>query len=163
MVLAEAFMKRNDLKKQIALLTKAAGDNLWQDKSLPINFDKGTKVNPAVAYEKAITLMGELKNLNIAIAEANQVNSATLRDLETTTAQISLMESVLQAAERYPGDKQRERDYVEGGIVNVVRENEWLVDPQALRVSLDEAQKHKRDLEKKLAHNNFVTEVVTDQ
>ena len=49
MVLAEAFMKRNDLKKEIAELTQAAKDNLWQDKELPLDFAKGTKVNPQVA------------------------------------------------------------------------------------------------------------------
>ena len=75
MVLAEAFMKRNDLKKEIAELTQAAKDNLWQDKELPLDFAKGTKVNPQVAYEKAITLMESLEALNVAIAIANQANA----------------------------------------------------------------------------------------
>ena len=46
MILAEAFMKRNDLKREIAELTQAARDNLWQDKELPIDFDKGHQGQP---------------------------------------------------------------------------------------------------------------------
>lgn len=158
MILAEAFMKRNDLKKQITALTQSATQNLWQDKSLPINFEKGTKVNPEVAYLKAVELMGELQALNIAIANANSANNAILRELETTTAKIALTESILQTAQMYPGDKVRERTY--GEISNTVVENEWLIDPQFIQTELKNLQDKKRELEKTLAHNNFVTEVL---
>jgi len=158
MILAEAFMKRNDLKKQIAVLTVSATQNLWQDKSLPVNFNKGTKVNPSLAYSQAVKLMTELQALNVAIAVANSANNATLRELETTTARIALVESVLQTAQMYPGDKVRERSY--GEVSPDIIENEWLVDPQTLQSELKSLQERKRDLEKTLAHSNFVTEVV---
>lgn len=158
MILAEAFMKRNDLKKQIAVLTQSATQNLWQDKSLPVNFDKGIKVHPGDAYRQAVDLMTELQALNIAIAVANNANNATLRELETTTARIALVESVLQTAQMYPGDKVRERTY--GETTQLTIENEWLIDPQSLQSELKSLQERKRDLEKILAHSNFVTEVV---
>ncbi len=158
MILAEAFMKRNDLKKQIAKLTESATQNLWQDKSLPINFDKGTKVNPSLAYSQAVKLMTELQTLNVAIAVANTANNKILRELETTTARIALVEGVLQVAQMYPGDKQRERTYGETAPLTI--ENEWLIDPQTLQSELTTLQERKRDLEKELAHSNFVTEVV---
>jgi len=158
MILAEAFMKRNDLKKQIAKLTESAIQNLWQDKSLPINFDKGTKVNPSLAYSQAVKLMTELQALNIAIAEANYANNKILRELETTTARIALIEGVLQVAQMYPGDRQRERTY--GETTPLTIENEWLIDPQALQSELITLQERKRELEKELAHNNFVMGVI---
>ena len=157
MILAEAFMKRNDLKKQIAALTQSATQNLWQDKALPINFDKGIKVSPAIAYRRAVDLMTELQALNVAVAVANATNNATLRELETTTARIALVEGVLQTAQMYPGDKVRERTYGETAPSTI--ENEWIIDPQALQVELKTLQERKRSLEKTLAHSNFVTEV----
>ena len=160
MVLAEAFMKRNDLKKQIAKLTELATDNLWQDKTLPINFDKGTKVHPVSAYGKVVAKMAELQALNVAIAKANGINSEVLRDLETTTAAIAFHEQIVEVADRYPGDKVRDRDYVDNAVVSITRENEWLIDPQSVQERLAELRNHKRDLEKTLAHNNFVTEVL---
>jgi len=158
MILAEAFMKRNDLKKQIAKLTESATQNLWQDKSMPINFDKGIKVNPAEAYSQAVKLMTELQTLNVAIAEANTTNNKILRELETTTARIALVEGVLQVARMYPGDKQRERTY--GEVSTITIENEWIIDPQGLQSELKSLQERKRDLEKELAHNNFVMQVI---
>jgi len=162
MVLAEAFMERNDLKKKIAALTDHATSNLWQESTLPINFDKGTKVHPLIAYNKAKNLMDRLQKLNVAIATANQINSEMLRDLETTTAEISLAEKVLQSAEGYPGDKYRDRDYVGSEVVTITRENEWLIDPQKLQEELKALREHKRDLEKSLQHNNFLTEVIVE-
>lgn len=159
MVLAEAFMKRNDLKKEITELTQSAIQNLWQDKELPIDFDKGTKIHPGTAYEQAIDKMRELKHLNIAIADANQVNSETLRDLETTTAEIALVEQVLGGAARYPGDKVKEREYVGNEVASVTHYNEWLIDAPAVKSELIGLKNHKRDLEKQLAHSNFITEV----
>jgi len=158
MVLAEAFMKRNDIKKQIAVLTTSAVQNLWQDKSLPINFDKGIKINPTKAYFKISDLMTELQALNVAIANANVSNNTILRELETTTARIALTESVLQYAQSYPGDKVRSHSY--GEITSEITENEWLIDPQGMQKELKDLQDKKRDLEKSLAHNNFVTEVL---
>jgi hypothetical protein len=156
-ILAEAFMKRNDLKKEIAGLLSAASSNLWQDKSMPINFEKGIKVNPRIAYSQALQKMNELQQLNVAIAKANLANNELLRDLETTTAKISLMELILAAAQRYPGDKHRERTYDSSG--DIITENEWLIDPQEVQEELKSLQSRKRDLEKSLAHNNFTTEV----
>ena len=158
MVLAEAFMKRNDLKKQITALTQAASQNLWQDQALPINFDKGIKVNPKVAYKQAVDMMAQLLRLNIAIANANTVNNETLRNLETTIARLSLVEQVLQAAGNYPGDKIRERNYGDDAVRFI--ENSWLINPQELQTTLKNLQEHKRALEKTLAHNNFITEVI---
>ena len=157
MILAEAFMKRNDLKKQIAALTASATQNLWEDKALPTNFSKGIKVHPKDAYSQAVGLMEELQNLNVAIAKANVVNTKVLRDLETTTARIALAELVLRFALMYPGDKVREQGY--GQVESRIVENEWLIDPQSVKSDLDTLQAHKRDLEKSLAHSNFVTEV----
>ena len=160
MVLAEAFMKRNDLKKEIAKLTESVTQNLWQDSSLPINFAKGTKVHPDQAYKQITSLMTDLQNLNVAIAVANSVNNGTLRELETTTARISLLEKIVAVADCYPGDKIRDREYVSGEMVAVVRENEWLVDPQVFQAELKTLQDKKRDLEKALAHSNFTVQVV---
>ena len=157
MVLAEAFMKRNDLKKQIVSLTAAAGRNLWQDKSMPINFDTGLHVHPSQAYDSVTALMVDLQNLNVAIAAANTINSGILRDLETTTARLEFIEQILQEAERYPGDKVREQTYSsEPRII----ENEWIINPKKIQEEQETLQKRKRELEKILAHNNFVTEVV---
>jgi hypothetical protein len=158
MVLAEAFMKRNDLKKQIAGLTISATQNLWEDKDLPIDFDKGIKVHPADSYKQAIELMTELQLLNVAIAKANMVNNETLRDLETTTARIALVESIIAHAAMFPGDKQREQNY--GETTPRIIENEWLINPKEVQDSLKILQEHKRDLEKTLQHSNFVTEVI---
>jgi len=156
MILAEAFMKRNDLKKQIATLTASATQNLWQDTSLPVNFNKGTKVNPNTAFEEIMKLMSELQALNTAIGVANLANNEILRELETTTAKISIVESILRNAELYPGDKARIPSYSsEDRIV----ENEWLIDPQLLQSQLKELQEKKRSLEKTLAHNNFTIQV----
>lgn len=160
MVLAEAFMKRNDLKKKIAVLSEAAAENLWQDKSLPTTFIDGVKMNPKDAYKRASDLMTELQNLNVAIAKANVVNNEMLRELETISARISLHESIVRMAQNYPGDKVRDRDYVDGNIVNITRENEWLIEPSAVQVELARLRDRKRDLEKALQHSNFVTEVV---
>lgn len=158
MVLAEAFMKRNDLKKEIASLLSSASSDLWQDKSMPINFETGVKVHPRTAYTLVIQKMDELQNLNVAIANANLVNNRELRELETTTAKISLMELILTSARGYPGDKYRERNYSDNS--DTIIENEWLINPQEIREELKFLQSRKRDLEKILAHNNFVTEVI---
>lgn len=160
MVLAEAFMKRNDLKKKIAVLSEAASSNLWQDKSLPMTFIQGVKLNPKEAYERASQLMGELQTLNIAIAKANVVNNDMLRELETTSARISLHESVVQMAARYPGDKVRDTEYQGREVVTITRENEWLIDPNSVQAELARLRDRKRELEKALQHSNFVTEVV---
>jgi hypothetical protein len=158
MILAEAFMKRNDLKKQIINLTSSTYQNLWQEVGLPINFGKGTKVDPKIAYIEVMKLMDELKTLNVAISKANTVNVDILREIETIIAKIALIEGILNAAKMYPGDKIRERNY--GEVTNSVIENEWLIDPQSLQVELQNLQNKKRDLEKFLSHNNFVTEVL---
>ena len=160
MVLAEAFMKRNDLKKKIAVLSSAASENLWQNKSLPTTFIDGVKMNPKTAYLKAMSFMTDLQNLNAAIAKANVVNSDMLRELETVSARISLHEGIVQKASYYPGDKVRDRDYVDGNVVNITRENEWLIDPVAVQAELASLRDRKRELEKALQHSNFVTEVI---
>lgn len=156
MVLAEAFMKRNDLKKQIAVFTASATQNLWQDVTLPINFNKGTKIHPKIAFEESMKLMSELQQLNTAIAAANIANNEILRELETTIAKISLIESILKNADSYPGDKVRVPSY--SGEDRIV-ENEWLIDPQFLQSQLKELQEKKRSLEKTLAHNNFTIQI----
>jgi hypothetical protein len=160
MVLAEAFMKRNDLKKKIAVLSAAAAENLWQDKSLPTTFMQGVKQNPKDAYVRANELMSELQALNAAIAKANIVNSDMLRELETVSARIALHEGIVRMAANYPGDKVRDRDYVGHEVVTITRENEWLIDPSAVQVELARLRDRKRELEKALQHSNFVTEVV---
>jgi len=160
MVLAEAFMKRNDLKKKIAALSEAATSNLWQDKSLPISFTSSVKIHPKEAYERVSQLMGELQALNIAIAKANTVNNDMLRELETVSARISLHESIVRVAANYPGDKVRDHEYVGREITSVTRENEWLIDPNAVQAELTRLYDRKRELEKALQHSNFVTEVI---
>lgn len=160
MVLAEAFMKRNDLKKKIAFLSEAAAQNLWQDKETPQTFISGVKMNPKEAYTRASELMTELQNLNAAIAKANVVNSDMLRELETTSARISLHENIVRMAAMYPGDKVRDRDYSSRDVVMITRENEWLIDPVAVQAELARLRDRKRELEKALQHSNFVTEVV---
>lgn len=159
MVLAEAFMKRNDLKKQISQFTDAAVRNLWQNKNLPLSFRKGVKTNPREAYDTVMKLMSELQALNIAITQANIVNNEKLRELETVSARIALLESVVQEAARYPGDKIKETEYVGREFNTVILENEWLIDPAQVQNELDHLKEHKRELEKALAHSNFVTEV----
>ncbi len=160
MVLAEAFMKRNDLKKKIAVLSEAASQNLWQDKSMPQTFISGVKMNPKEAYKRASELMTELQNLNAAIAKANVVNNDMLRELETTSARISLHESIVRMAANYPGDKVRDHEYVGREFTTITRENEWLIDPNAVQAELARLRDRKRELEKALQHSNFVTEVV---
>lgn len=160
MVLAEAFMKRNDLKKKIAALSAAASQNLWQDKSLPQTFIAGVKINPKEAYTRVSQLMDELQTLNTAIAKANVVNNEMLRELETVSARISFHEDIVKMAAHYPGDKVRDNEYVGREYTTIVRENEWLIDPQAVQAELARLRERKRDLEKALAHSNFVTEVI---
>ncbi len=157
MVLAEAFMKRNDLKKKIAELHIAATDNLWQDKDLPKTFT--ATLPPKDAFIAAMEAMDELQALNIAIAEANISNNSLLRELETLSARISLHESILQNVRRYPGDKVRDTDYSLRDTTSVIRENELLIEPELIKAGLDKLSERKREVEKKLAHNNFVTEV----
>lgn len=157
MVLAEAFMKRNDLKKQITLMNETARENLWQDKSIPISFKKGSKINPSDAYTKAVELMQELQALNTAITEANMVNNKLLRDLETTTARIALIDSILQDSKNYPGDRVKERNYATNEAIFV--DFEWNIDTQKLQETQEALTAHKRELEKELAHNNYSIEV----
>jgi hypothetical protein len=152
-------MKRNDLKKKISVLSEAASSNLWQDKSLPMTFIPGVKMNPKDAYVRVNELMSELQALNVAIAKANVVNNDMLRELETVSARIALHEGIVRMAANYPGDKVRERDYVSHEAVTVTRENEWLIDPSAVQAELARLRDRKRELEKALQHSNFVTPV----
>lgn len=149
--LSEAFMLRNDLKKRIQELTPYASSSLWNEKGLPHKF-VGSKVNPIEALAEIEAIMVRLQALNVAITEANLKNNAFLRELETITARIALLERIKDAYAGYPGDKVRNSRYMDNGPEFL--DHELVGDPLVIVQKLADASARKREIEKALARNN---------
>ncbi len=154
--LAEAFMLRNDIKKDIKKLTEAANQNQWEEKSLPFDFKKGTKKNPADAYKEALEKMSTLQTLNENITAVNLTNNKLLRENETITAKIAFMEEVFEHLRRFPGEKSRNPFY-DSNKGDSIQFYEYilLLDPNSVSAELEAAKLRKRAIEKELYHNNF--------
>lgn len=154
--LAEAFMLRNDLKKEITELTEQSTKNLWEEKDLPIDFTNGTKMNPSKAIEECLAKMEKLQLLGEAISAANIANNKLLRENETITAKIMFLEMVYDLLKSYPGDKIRNRFYnKDDESSQQFLENKMLVDAKGIDNQITEMKLRKRAIEKELAHNNF--------
>lgn len=153
--LAEAFMLRNDIKKEISTLTEAAKKYLWEDKNLPIDFTNGTKTHPAKSLEEALKKMDELQLLNSNITVANLKNNSLLRENETVIAKIAFLSEVFVYIKEYPGDKIRNLYYSKDSPEFQFTENKLLIDPKEVERLLTNTKIRKREIEKELAHNNF--------
>lgn len=154
--LQEAFGKRNDLKREIEELKGSTTENLWDDASLPTNFDNGTVISPVTAIVEIVSKMDELAVLNKRIYEANVANNDLLRDLETIGAKIALYERVSASLKQFPGEKERNRWFNKDDpaskefILNVLN-----VNPKEINGKLDSLKKEKRHVEEVLRHNNY--------
>lgn len=160
MTLAEAFMKRNDLKKEIEELTVHATNYLWQDKETPVDFGDDFKLMPNEALQKALARMDDLTRLNIAIDRANDANRELLQKLRTLSVKISLYESIVRAAKNFPGKKVRDTSLMaDGQKFPRFIEYEWNIDPVKIQKDLVELKTQKRNLERLLQKNNYSIEV----
>ena len=149
--LSEAFMLRNDLKKRIQELTPYASSSLWNEKGLPPPFIGGS-VHPLDALIEIEALMDRLQALNVAITEANIANNGLLRELETVTARIAVLEQVKRAYASFPGSRVRNRNYMENSPEFI--EYDLIGDPVVILETLTAATARKREIEKALTRNN---------
>jgi len=152
MTLVEAFMERNDIKKEILMLSSDL-NNIVTEKGEDV-FIKGISTDPKESVITVLNKMEELRNLNIAIAKANLVNHEILKSLETIDAKIHFLDSVKERAKTYKPKlrnsfrKETDPEFIEYTLN---------IDAEFVNTELINLKKEKRDLEKTLSKNNGIT------
>lgn len=164
--LAEAFMLRNDLKKEIEVLKSllvVGRTQLWQDKSCPKTFIENVTFHPEESYNKVCALMDKLCKLNIAIANANSANNEILQKLQTLSAKIALQETIVRLAMEFPGTHVKEQIYNrDGTVTDIEKDYQLLIDPSDIKMQLEASKRAKRAFEKDLHKNNYRIEIDID-
>jgi hypothetical protein len=158
--IASAFRLRNKLKERIKKLTEII-------QNAEVTKQVGTLENTAVfdgkTFNEAIAevnfLMSTLRDFNLAIDKANEVNKEDLISLETLKAEIAFYDSVTQKIRRappffYEHNKEGGRDKIE---------MELLLDQKTIVSHFESLKKKKDDLEEKLASSNAKTQVNFDR
>ena len=158
--IASAFRLRNNMKKRIGKLSGIAqrAEVTKQTGTLENTspFD-GKTFNETVA--EISLLMATLRDFNLAIDKANEVNRQDLISLETLKAEIAFYDSLTQKIRQaplftYEYNKEGGRDKIE---------MEFLLDQKAVVSRLESLKKKKDEIEEKLAESNFKTEVNFDK
>jgi len=157
--IASAFRLRNKMKERI----KKLSDILY---GASITKKTGTVENTSAldgrtfkeTVEQMCLLMAALRDFNIAIDKANQVNREDLISLESLKAEMAFYDSITQKMRRAP-DFYTEYNK-EGGAVEI--EAEFLLDQKTAISHLESLRKKKDDIEEKLGSSNYKTEVLFD-
>jgi hypothetical protein len=158
--IASAFRLRNKMKERIrkltgivqeATITKQIGT---LENTSP--FD-GRTFNETV--EEVSLLMATLRDFNVAIDKANEVNRQDLISLETLKAEMAFYDSLTQRIRQaplftYEHNKEGGRDKIE---------MELLLDQKTVVSRLESLKKKKDEIEEKLAESNYRTEVHFDK
>jgi len=158
--IASAFRLRNKLKERIKKLTEIV-------QNAEVTKQVGTTENTATfdgkTFNEAIAeinfLMTTLRDFNLAIDKANEVNKEDLINLETLKAEIAFYDLVTQKIRRappffYEHNKEGGRDKIE---------MELLLDQKSIVSHFESLKKKKDDLEEKLANSNAKTQVNFDR
>ncbi|MDR1301015.1 MAG: hypothetical protein LBK43_00895 [Treponema sp.] len=157
--LASSFRLRNKIKEKISTISAAIEDAEF---SKTVGTQENTSPCDGKTLERAISevgvLMDILQELNLRIAEANQVNRETLITLETLKARIVFYEKITKQCRRC---KQYELEQSEeGDLLKVAKEP--LVDQGKMTAVIAALKKEKDALEEKIATVNFNTPVDFD-
>jgi len=158
--IATSFRLRNKLKDRI----KKTTENI---QGAEISKQIGTTENTAVfdgkTFNEAVSnvnfLMATLRDFNLAIDKANEVNREDLISLETLKAEIAFYDMISQKIRRaslfsFEPNKEGGRDKIE---------MELLLDQKAVVSHLESLKKKKDDLEEKLTISNAKTQVNFDR
>lgn len=163
MTLAEAFMLRNDLKKEIEDFKRPfeTPDYLWRTKDFEKTYIDGYTYKPSTSYEAVLDRIQQLQRLNTAIEKANVENIDLLQEIQALGAKIAFLETIIQNIRRYPGSVAKERTYdsVKGVWEDIIVEYELLIDVDLVKKEYEKCKKRKRELEKHLQKNNFRIEI----
>jgi len=158
--IATSFRLRNKLKERIKKSTEIIQG---AEVSKQIGTAENTAVFDGKTFNEAITevnfLMATLRDFNLAIDKANEVNREDLITLETLKAEIAFYDSISQKIRRAPRfsleyNKEGGRDKIE---------MELLLDQKAIVSHFESLKKQKDDLEEKLAGSNAKTQVNFDR
>jgi hypothetical protein len=158
--IASAFRLRNKLKEKIKKLSEIAqraGVTKEIGKLENLSAFDGKTFNETVT--EVSFLMATLKDFNIAIDKANEVNRKDLIALETIKAEIAFYDFIAQKIRQAPlitfePNKEGGRDRIEW---------EFLLDQKSIVSYFESLKKKKDNIEEKLASSNFKTEVNFDR
>jgi len=148
MTLAEAFMERNDIKKEIETLKELSQRNVY--------FEKGMVSNPKnKEYILALTNnMDKLCSLNIAIGEANLANNSFIKKVETVNSKIAYFNELKSLVSSFK-EKQRASPYAPEGSNEFIEFETTITYEEVIEI-IRNLEREKRALEKELARNNSV-------
>jgi hypothetical protein len=159
LTIAAAFRLRNKLKERIKKITvQIESTDVVKDAGMPENttaFDGKTFTE---TIQMVTRLMSVLKDLNLAIDNANVVNKEDLITLESTKAEIALYENI---ANKCRSSEQFRFEYNADGGKNKIM-LEMVLDQPALVTRLDQLIRLKDAIEEKLSESNFKTVVNFD-
>ena len=158
--IASAFRLRNKMKERIKKLSDIV-------QRAEITKQIGTLENTATfdgrtfseTVEEVSLLMAVLRDFNVAIDKANEVNRENLIGLETLKAEIAFYELITRKIRGAPPFIYEHNK--EGGHDKI--EVEFLLDQKVIVSHLESLRKKKDDIEEKLASSNFKTEVNFDK
>ena len=158
--IASAFRLRNKMKERIRKLSGIVERaDITKQVGTPENtssFD-GKTFSDTVA--EVSLLMATLRDFNVAIDKANEVNRQDLISLETLKAEMAFYDSLTQRIRQaplftYEHNKEGGRDKIE---------MELLLDQKTVVSRLEGLKKKKDEIEEKLAESNYRTEVHFDK
>ena len=158
--IATAFRLRNKLKEKIKRLSEIV-------QRAEVTKQAGTNENTAVfdgltfnsTIDQVKLLMATLRDFNLAIDKANEVNRTDLITLETLKAEMAFYDTVAQKVRKaqpftYEYNAEGGRDKIE---------MELLLDQKSIVSHYENLKKQKDDIEEKLATSNSNTQVDFDR
>lgn len=146
MVLQEAFMERNDLRKKINRLVGEMNTVLVTEEGETPQFDASAKLDAVNKLES------ELYDLNCKIDHANQVNIEKLQKLKFYDEQIKNYSNIRSVLLSW----NRKRNIGYGDAVQIMQKNLDLIQ---ISNELEALEKNRRDLDKALQKSNWQTEI----
>ena len=158
--IASAFRLRNKLKGRIS---KLSGIVQRAEVTKQIGTLENTAVFDGMTFNEAVAevqfLMATLRDFNLAIDKANQVNREDLIALETVKAEIAFYEQITQKIRQaplffYEHNREGGRDKIE---------MEFLLEQKTVVSHFENLKKKKDDIEEKLAASNAKTKVLFDR
>ena len=158
--IATAFRLRNKLKERIKKLSDII-------QRAEVTKQTGTKENTTVfegltfncAIEQVKLLMATLRDFNLAVDKANEINRADLITLETLKAEIAFYDSITQKIRQAQPFTYEHN--AEGGRDKIALE--LLLDQKSIVSHYENLKKQKDDIEEKLATSNSNTQVDFDR
>jgi len=158
--IASAFRLRNKMKERIKKLSDIVQR---ADITKQIGTSENTSTFDGKTFNETVAevsfLMSVLRDFNIAIDKANEVNREDLIGLETVKAEIAFYDLITHKIRGaspflYEPNKEGGRDKIE---------MEFLLDQKVIISHLESLRKKKDEIEEKLANSNFKTEVNFDK